>query len=244
MEFWQFHPTGVAGAGVLITEGVRGEGGILRNAPASASWNATPQPQDLAPRDVVSRAMTTEINEGRGCGPERTTYARPHPPAARDHHEAPALGIREIAIQFAGVDRSRADPVCRPATTRWAASRPTQGPGRRAEKRQPEHPVNGFTPRRMRLRLGARRQPPRHQFAARPAGVRQVGRRDRHLSTSNSSRRHKPLPANAIDDSLARLARLNNQTNGEYSTDRPGLAHDAEARRRVPLRQPCWTRKA
>jgi succinate dehydrogenase / fumarate reductase flavoprotein subunit len=72
MEFWQFHPTGVAGAGVLITEGVRGEGGILRNSAGERFMERyAPNAKDLASRDVVSRAMTTEINEGRGCGPNK-----------------------------------------------------------------------------------------------------------------------------------------------------------------------------
>ncbi len=72
MEFWQFHPTGVAGAGVLITEGVRGEGGILRNSDGERFMERyAPNAKDLASRDVVSRAMTTEINEGRGCGPNK-----------------------------------------------------------------------------------------------------------------------------------------------------------------------------
>ena len=64
MEFWQFHPTGVAGAGVLITEGVRGEGGILRNSSKERFMERyAPNAKDLASRDVVSRAMTTEIND-------------------------------------------------------------------------------------------------------------------------------------------------------------------------------------
>src|SRR5258706_2726388 len=70
MEFWQFHPTGVAGAGVLITEGVRGEGGILLNCNGERVMERyAPNAKDLASPDVVSRAMTTQIKEGRGCGP-------------------------------------------------------------------------------------------------------------------------------------------------------------------------------
>ncbi|MDE2131949.1 MAG: FAD-dependent oxidoreductase, partial [Betaproteobacteria bacterium] len=70
MEFWQFHPTGVAGAGVLITEGVRGEGGILLNANGERFMERyAPNMKDLASRDVVSRAMDQEIKEGRGVGP-------------------------------------------------------------------------------------------------------------------------------------------------------------------------------
>src|SRR6185369_838737 len=71
MEFYQFHPTGVYGAGVLITEGVRGEGGFLLNKDGERFMERyAPTAKDLASRDVVSRAMTTEIKEGRGCGPD------------------------------------------------------------------------------------------------------------------------------------------------------------------------------
>ena len=105
MEFWQFHPTGVAGAGVLITEGVRGEGGILRNSAGERFMERyAPNAKDLASRDVVSRAMVTEINEGRGCGPNKDfvlldiTHLDPKVIMQR------LPGIREISIQFAGTD--------------------------------------------------------------------------------------------------------------------------------------------
>lgn len=71
MEFWQFHPTGVAGAGVLLTEGCRGEGAILRNKDGEPFMERyAPTLKDLAPRDFVSRSMDGEIKEGRGCGPK------------------------------------------------------------------------------------------------------------------------------------------------------------------------------
>jgi len=110
MEFFQFHPTGIQGAGILITEGVRGEGGYLLNKDGERFMERyAPNAKDLASRDVVSRAMTTEIKEGRGCGPDAD-----HLLLKLDHlgpevinHRLP--GIREIAIRFAN-----ADPVRQP----------------------------------------------------------------------------------------------------------------------------------
>ena len=199
MEFWQFHPTGVAGAGVLITEGVRGEGGILRNSAGERFMERyAPNAKDLASRDVVSRAMATEINEGRGCGPNKDfvlldiTHLDPKVIMKR------LPGIREIAIQFAGVDPHQgADP--------GGADLPLpdgrhpdqlQRPGGRPAQAQPERRrARLLRRRRVRLRLGAWRQPPRHQLAARPAGVRQVGRRDRRRGRSSSRpRRTRTLP--------------------------------------------------
>jgi succinate dehydrogenase / fumarate reductase, flavoprotein subunit len=105
LEFWQFHPTGVAGAGVLITEGVRGEGGILLNSNGERFMERyAPTLKDLAPRDFVSRSMDQEIKEGRGCGPDKDYVL-----LKLDHLGAETImkrlpGIREIAIKFANVD--------------------------------------------------------------------------------------------------------------------------------------------
>jgi succinate dehydrogenase / fumarate reductase, flavoprotein subunit len=105
MEFWQFHPTGVAGAGVLITEGVRGEGGILLNCNGERFMERyAPTLKDLAPRDFISRSMDQEIKEGRGCGPHKD-----HVLLKLDHLGAETImkrlpSIREIAIKFANVD--------------------------------------------------------------------------------------------------------------------------------------------
>ena len=105
MEFWQFHPSGVAGAGVLITEGVRGEGGYLVNKNGERFMERyAPNAKDLASRDVVSRAMITEIKEGRGCGPEGDylLLKLDHLGPELIQHRLP--GIREIAIKFANAD--------------------------------------------------------------------------------------------------------------------------------------------
>jgi succinate dehydrogenase / fumarate reductase flavoprotein subunit len=111
MEFWQFHPSGVAGAGVLITEGVRGEGGYLVNKNGERFMERyAPNAKDLASRDVVSRAMITEMKEGRGCGPEGDylLLKLDHLGAEVIQHRLP--GIREIAIKFANADPIR-DPI-------------------------------------------------------------------------------------------------------------------------------------
>ncbi len=105
MEFVQFHPTGIYGAGCLITEGVRGEGGILRNSSGERFMERyAPNAKDLASRDVVSRSMTIEIREGRGVGEHKDhifldlTHLDP-----KDIHEK-LPGIAESARIFAGVD--------------------------------------------------------------------------------------------------------------------------------------------
>ena len=109
MEFVQFHPTGIYGAGCLITEGARGEGGYLSNSNGERFMERyAPTVKDLAPRDMVSRAMTIEIREGRGVGPNKD-----HIFLHLDHLDPKLLherlpGISESAKIFAGVDVTRA----------------------------------------------------------------------------------------------------------------------------------------
>merc|ERR1712193_251716 len=111
LEFVQFHPTGIYGAGCLITEGCRGEGGILINSEGERYMERyAPVAKDLASRDVVSRASTIEIREGRGVGPEKDHVF------LQLHHLPPEIlaarlpGISETAMIFAGVDVTR-DPI-------------------------------------------------------------------------------------------------------------------------------------
>ncbi|QEI06140.1 succinate dehydrogenase flavoprotein subunit [Pigmentiphaga aceris] len=105
MEFWQFHPTGVAGAGVLITEGVRGEGGILLNKDGERFMERyAPTLKDLAPRDFVSRSMDQEIKEGRGAGPNGDYVLLKLDHLGADVIQKRLPSIREIAIKFGNVD--------------------------------------------------------------------------------------------------------------------------------------------
>lgn len=105
LEFFQFHPTGIAGKGLLLTEGCRGEGGILINGSGEAFMERyAPRAKDLASRDVVSRAIYTEVKEGRGAGPDKNFVY------LQLNHLGPEIilkrlpGIRETCITFTGLD--------------------------------------------------------------------------------------------------------------------------------------------
>ncbi|RLJ65014.1 succinate dehydrogenase flavoprotein subunit [Sulfurisoma sediminicola] len=218
MEFWQFHPTGVAGAGVLITEGVRGEGGILRNAQGERFMERyAPNAKDLASRDVVSRAMTTEINEGRGCGPNKDFVLLDitHLDPATIMKRLP--GIREIAIQFAGVDCIKEPIPVVPTCHYQMGGIPTNYNGQVVipGKRSQNEIVPGF-------------------YAAGECACASVHGANR-LGTNSlldllvfgksagetavetlklSPKAHKDLPQSEIDRALARVDRLNSQKDG------------------------------
>ncbi len=219
MEFWQFHPTGVAGAGVLITEGVRGEGGILRNVSGERFMERyAPNLKDLASRDVVSRAMTTEINEGRGCG------------SGKDHvllditHLSPETinkrlpGIREISIQFAGVDPIKAPIPVVPTCHYQMGGIPTNYKGQVVVPKDGNSnvPIPGFYAAgecacasvHGANRLGTNSLLDLLVFG-KAAGETVVS------DFQSGQLSLKPLPDDAADVSLARIARLETQTGGE-----------------------------
>ena len=105
MEFYQFHPTGLAGLGVLLTEGARGEGGMLRNASGERFMErVAPTIKDLAPRDMVARAMVAEVREGRGAGPDKDYVYLDLTHLPKEQIEAKLPDITEFSRTYLGVD--------------------------------------------------------------------------------------------------------------------------------------------
>ena len=105
MEFYQFHPTGLAGLGVLLTEGARGEGGILRNASGERFMERyAPTIKDLAPRDMVARAMVQEVREGRGAGPNSDYVYLDLTHLPKEQIESKLPDITEFSRTYLGVD--------------------------------------------------------------------------------------------------------------------------------------------
>ncbi|SCY49899.1 succinate dehydrogenase flavoprotein subunit [Nitrosospira sp. Nsp13] len=218
MEFWQFHPTGVYGVGVLISEAVRGEGGYLLNRDGERFMERyAPHAKDLASRDVVSRALTTEIKEGRGCGRDAD-----HLLLKLDHLGADVIktrlpGIREISMKFAHADPIR-DPIpVAPTAHYMMGGIPTNYYGQVVApyKTGPEEVVQGFyavgecacVSVHGGNRLGTNSLLDIVVFG-RAAG-------NQIIQELKKNPHHKQLPADAADKSLARLARLDGEKNGE-----------------------------
>ena len=222
MEMWQFHPTGVYGAGVLITEGVRGEGGILLNCNGERFMERyAPNLKDLASRDVVSRSMDQEIKEGRGCGPHKDHVL------LKLDHLGPELiikrlpSIREISIKFANVDPIREPIPVIPTIHYMMGGIPSNVHGQVVAPKDgdPSAVVNGLyaigecacVSVHGANRLGTNSLLDIIVFG-RAAG--------NHIVEHNLERQsHKPLPRDADDATRSRLARLDAAGTGEQVAD-------------------------
>lgn len=222
MEFWQFHPTGVAGAGVLLTEGCRGEGAILLNSKGERFMERyAPTLKDLAPRDFISRCMDQEIKEGRGCGPNKDYIELDltHLGADTIHKRLPS--VYEIGINFANVDVTKHPIPVVPTIHYQMGGIPTNIHGQVVAPKNgnPNEIINGFYAMgecscvsvHGANRLGTNSLLDLLVFG-RAAG-------NHVISTALKQKEFKPLPADAGEDSLARLAKLDNSTSGEYTQD-------------------------
>ena len=223
MEFWQFHPTGVAGAGVLLTEGCRGEGAILRNCNGERFMERyAPTLKDLAPRDFVSRCMDQEIKEGRGCGPNKdyVVLDMTHLGAETIMKRLPS--VYEIGHNFANVDITKEPIPVVPTIHYQMGGIPTNVHGQVVAPKGGVHNevINGLyavgecscVSVHGANRLGTNSLLDLLVFG-KSAGDHIVA------ALKNAAQAHKPLPADAADRSLARLARLDGASSGEYAQD-------------------------
>jgi succinate dehydrogenase / fumarate reductase flavoprotein subunit len=218
MEFVQFHPTGIAGIGVLISEGVRGEGGYLVNGQGERFMERyAPKAKDLASRDVVSRSIYTEVQEGRGCGPDKD-----HVLLKVDHLGADVIkqrlpGIRDLARHFAGVDPIEKPIPVYPTAHYSMGGIPTNRFGQVVAPVHtgPEEPVPGLyavgecacVSVHGANRLGGNSLLDIVVFG-RAAG--------NHILEYLAERRfHRPAPPEAVDKAIARLARWDRRGDGE-----------------------------
>jgi len=222
MEFWQFHPTGVAGAGVLLTEGCRGEGAILRNCNGERFMERyAPAYKDLAPRDYVSRCMDQEIKEGRGCGPNKDYINLDMTHLGADTIMKRLPSVFEIGHNFANVDITKEPIPVIPTIHYQMGGIPTNIHGQVVTQNANNESVvvNGLyavgecscVSVHGANRLGTNSLLDLLVFG-RAAG--------NHIVEFNQKNKlHKALPDNAADMSLARLARLDANKTGEYAQD-------------------------
>ena len=228
MEFWQFHPTGVAGAGVLLTEGCRGEGAILLNSNGERFMERyAPTLKDLAPRDFVSRCMGQEILEGRGCGPNKDYIHM-----KLDHLGAETIrkrlpSVEEIGHNFANVDITKEPIPVVPTIHYQMGGIPTNINGQVVETVNGEdRPIKGLyavgecscVSVHGANRLGTNSLLDLLVFG-KAAG-------DHIIANTKAGAALPNLPADATDFTLARLNRLEAASSGEYAQD---IANDMRA---------------
>ncbi|MBC9905311.1 MULTISPECIES: succinate dehydrogenase flavoprotein subunit [Achromobacter] len=222
MEFWQFHPTGVAGAGVLITEGVRGEGGILLNKDGERFMERyAPTLKDLAPRDFVSRSMDQEIKEGRGCGPDGSYVVLKLDHLGADVINKRLPSIREIAIKFGNVDPIKEPIPVVPTIHYQMGGIPANYHGQVLTRENGENKiVNGL------YAIG-------ECAAVSVHGANRLGTNSlldlivfgratgNHIVNSHPERQHahQPVPQQAVEFSLDRVNKLESRTSGEKTQD-------------------------
>ncbi len=223
MEFWQFHPTGVHNAGVLLTEGCRGEGAILRNSSGERFMERyAPTLKDLAPRDFVSRCMDQEIKEGRGCGPNKDYINLDMTHLGTETIMKRLPSVFEIGHNFANVDISKEPIPVVPTIHYQMGGIPTNIHGQVVAPKNgnPNSIVNGFyavgecacVSVHGANRLGTNSLLDLLVFG-RAAGLHIVD------AVKKEAKAHKPLPKDAADGALSRLSRLDNTVSGEYAQD-------------------------
>jgi succinate dehydrogenase / fumarate reductase flavoprotein subunit len=222
MEFWQFHPTGVYGAGVLLTEGCRGEGAILRNSDGERFMERyAPTLKDLAPRDFVSRCMDQEIKEGRGCGPNKDYIVLDMTHLGAETIMKRLPSVFEIGHNFANVDITKEPIPVVPTIHYQMGGVPTNVHGQVVAPKggDPNAVVEGLyavgecscVSVHGANRLGTNSLLDLLVFG-RAAGNHIVE------ATAKAGARRE-LPAGAADFTRARLARLQSSTSGEYAQD-------------------------